>query len=251
MRHIDTRKREAEVLNLVVESYIKEYKPISSGFLCDKFHLPYSTATLRNVMKSLEDKGLLSHVHTSSGRVPTEEGFKYYVEHLDENTLLKEDETSLIPAEYFDLMPDTFSDIEGIFTRTLDALAEISGYTSLMAISGFEEKFLFRGTRFILEQPEFEDIQRLKSFFYALEVRIDEIHHLLFNYLDTKVKILIGEDIGFEEISDCSMIISGLQQHDLSAILAVLGPMRMDYTKSVSAIYSIRQKLEKALRKLL
>ena len=251
MRHIDNRKREAEVLNLVVESYIKEYKPISSGFLCDKFHLPYSTATLRNVMKSLEDKGLLSHVHTSSGRVPTEEGFKYYVEHLDEDIFLKEDTTSLIPLDYFDSMPDNFANIEGVFTRTLDALAEVSGYTSLMAISGFEEKFLFRGTRFILEQPEFEDIQRLKSFFYTLEVRIEEIHQLLFSYLDSKVKILIGEDIGFEEISDCSMIISGLHQQDLSAILAVLGPMRMDYVKAVSAIYSIRQKLGETLKKLL
>jgi transcriptional regulator of heat shock response len=250
MRQIDTKKRENQILDLVVASHIKESKPISSSYLCQKHHLSYSAATVRNIMESLEKKGLLSHVHTSSGRVPTQEGFKRYVEHLREEEILGPNLPSLVGEMEVRLDVEENCDLGSLFNRTLDLLAEMSGYTSLVAISGYEERFFFRGTRFILNQPEFESISRLRSLFYALEVRINELQELLFNYLlDEEINILIGDDIGFEEISDCSLVISGVHRQDLAASLALLGPMRMDYVRAASTLYSIKKKLEQILRR--
>lgn len=234
---VDTRERELEILNLVVEAYIKETKPISSTHLCQKYKLPYSSATIRNVMETLEKKGFLSHIHTSSGRVPTTKGFKQYVECLKKEEIVKNYPVELEPY-------NTIQDNSQIITNALDTLAIKSGYASFLAISGKDHKLFFRGARFILEQPEFEDMKRLKNVFYALEVKLNQIEELLLNYFDEQVKILVGDEIGFDEISDCSLVVSGSGKAKVSYSLALLGPMRMDYIRAVSCLQSIKCQLE-------
>jgi transcriptional regulator of heat shock response len=234
---VDTRGRESEILNLVIETYIKESKPISSTHLCEKYNLPYSSATIRNVMETLEKKGFLSHIHTSSGRVPTTKGFKQYVECLKKEEMVK---NYPIELELY----STISDSSQVINSALDVLALKSGYASFLAVSGEGHKLFFRGARFILEQPEFEDMRRLKSVFYALEVRLNQIQELMLNYFDEQVKILVGDEIGFDEISDCSLVVSGSGEKKVSYSLALLGPMRMDYVRAVSCLQSIKYQLE-------
>ncbi len=249
MRYVDSKKREDDILDLLVTSYIKESHPISSSYLCDNYHLPYSSATIRNVMESLEKKGFLSHIHTSSGRIPTKLGFKYYVEHLiEKGEFLKEDEETVEELVEFDTYNTT---IEDVFNKALDILSNISGYISLMGMWGFKEGFFFKGTRFILNQPEFEDINKLKNLFYALEVKIEEIQDLLFKYVDEELGILIGDESGFEEISECSLLVSGFKKERLALALGLLGPMRMDYIRSIHSLYFIRHSLENIIEKLI
>ncbi|MFH1768423.1 MAG: hypothetical protein ABH858_04610 [Candidatus Omnitrophota bacterium] len=247
MRCLDVRKREDEILDLLVDSYIKKSHPISSSSLCQEYNLPYSSATIRNVLESLEKKGFLSHPHTSSGRVPTKDGFKHYVESLskDKESLLKE---TLI-EDLFDI--DSIGDFQDILDRVLTGLSNISGYISLIGIWGEREGFFFKGARYILDQPEFEDIIKLRNLFYALEVKIDELQDLLFQCIDEELKIFIGDDIGFEEISDCSLLMSGFKEKDFSLTLALLGPMRMNYTKACESLYSIKCGLENTVKRLL
>lgn len=238
VKFVDTRERGEELLELVVDSYIKESKPISSNYLCEKYNLQYSPATVRNILLSLEQQGLLFHVHTSSGRVPTKEGFKRYVEHLKPEDIEKDTMAGLQVYE------EHSHNLDEVIERTLEALARFSGYTSLLAISGQDEKLFYKGMRFILEQPEFEDITCLRDIFNALEVRINELRDILFNCIDEKIQILIGDDIGFDEISNCSLIVSGLREKTLEVALAVLGPMRMNYLRAASCMYSIRNQLK-------
>jgi len=73
-------ERQKDILKEIVEGYIKEAKPIGSKHLCDKFNC--SSATIRNEMASLEKLGYIEKNHISSGRIPSELGYKYYVEHL-------------------------------------------------------------------------------------------------------------------------------------------------------------------------
>ncbi len=73
-------KRQNEILKLIVEHYIEQAKPVSSNQLCKI--LRCSSATIRNEMADLEMQGLLEKTHTSSGRVPSEDGYRYYVDHL-------------------------------------------------------------------------------------------------------------------------------------------------------------------------
>ena len=75
-------EREREILQLVVESYTDGAQPIGSRFLAKRHALPYSPATIRNVMMDLEDRGLLQQPHTSAGRVPTDAAYRYYLDQL-------------------------------------------------------------------------------------------------------------------------------------------------------------------------
>ena len=72
--------RQEELLKLIVESYIKTARPVGSNALCDALNV--SSATIRNEMSILEDEGLLEKTHTSSGRIPSEKGYRYYVDHI-------------------------------------------------------------------------------------------------------------------------------------------------------------------------
>lgn len=240
VKTVNTRERESEILNLLVEAYIKETKPISSQRLCEKYKLPYSSATVRHILETLEKKGLLSHIHTSSGRVPTTKGFKHYVECLKQEEMKKNYPMQL---RFYKRIADRGQ----IINKALDVLAENSGYASFLAISGENHKLFFRGTRFILEQPEFENIERLKNVFYTLEVRLEQIEELLLNYFDKQTKILVGDEIGFEEISDCSLVVSGSGERKILYSLALLGPIRMDYIRAVSCLNSIKNHLEEVI----
>ena len=73
-------ERQNELLKEIVESYINSVKPVGSKALCKKFKL--SSATIRNEMAELERLGFLEKNHVSSGRIPSEAGYKYYVDHL-------------------------------------------------------------------------------------------------------------------------------------------------------------------------
>jgi len=243
-KNLDTRERETEILNLIVGSYIRESKPISSSHLCQQYHLPYSSATVRNVMENLERKGFLSHIHTSSGRVPTRAGFKYYVEHLKEDEILQDYPITIdIETEMIDS--------NAAINHVLDILAQSSGYTSFLALAGRDEKLFFRGARFIFDQPEFEDMQRLKNIFYALEMKLSQLQALLIHYFNDNVKILVGDEIGFTEVSDCSLVVSGSHDDHFSFTLALLGPMRMDYIKAASCLCATKRQFREVIENYL
>lgn len=75
-------KRQEDLLKAIVENYVKTVKPVGSKSLCQKFHC--SSATIRNEMAVLESLGYIEKNHISSGRIPSELGYKYYVEYLME-----------------------------------------------------------------------------------------------------------------------------------------------------------------------
>ena len=77
---LDERLR--RILTFVVESHVSRAEPVGSQYVRAAYHLSISPATIRNAMQRLEDLGLLGHPHTSAGRVPTESGYRYYVDEL-------------------------------------------------------------------------------------------------------------------------------------------------------------------------
>ena len=87
--------RRDTILKLIVEYFIKNAQPVGSQTLIQEYGLEYSSATIRNEMQSLEELGYLEKTHTSSGRVPSSEGYKYYIEHLRHKDLDEEIKYSL------------------------------------------------------------------------------------------------------------------------------------------------------------
>ncbi len=88
--------REQEVLRYIIQNFIVTASPVASKTLVDRYRLNISSATVRNAMNSLESKGLLDHPHTSSGRIPTEDGYRLYVNSLMQVSVLSKEERQIL-----------------------------------------------------------------------------------------------------------------------------------------------------------
>ena len=88
--------REKSILRYVIHQYILTASPVGSRNISKKYDLGLSPATVRNIMSDLEELGFLDHPHTSAGRVPTDKGYRYYVDSLMPTPKLKRSEKNLI-----------------------------------------------------------------------------------------------------------------------------------------------------------
>ena len=111
--------RERQILHAVVHSYITTAEPVGSRSVVKRFGFDVSAATVRNVMADLEDMGYLQQLHTSSGRVPTDAGYRYYVNHLMKIQELTEAERDQIQREY----EQKLGNVEDVLRHTTHLLA--------------------------------------------------------------------------------------------------------------------------------
>ncbi len=94
-------ERRRYILKLVVQEYIETSVPVASELLTRKYGLSVSSATVRNELAALEDLGYLMHLHTSAGRIPTDVGYRYYVENLMERAPLSSNEQRTIRHQFY------------------------------------------------------------------------------------------------------------------------------------------------------
>ena len=139
-------------MQAIVEEYINTAEPVSSNALISKYGLECSSATIRNEMADLEKKGLLDKMHTSSGRVPSAKGYRYYVDEL-----LKDDNISLEEVKYIsDKLETKVNEIEDLTKITASTISEITHYTTVTIGPKTDEqiikeiKFVLLGSRMIL-----------------------------------------------------------------------------------------------------
>jgi heat-inducible transcriptional repressor len=99
VRNIELTDRESTILRSIIEGYVREAKPVSSSAVVRASSVSLSSATVRNVMRALEEKGLILQPHTSAGRIPTDLGYRYYVDHLVKPARLSSRERNDIASE--------------------------------------------------------------------------------------------------------------------------------------------------------
>jgi heat-inducible transcriptional repressor len=116
------RDKDQKVLNLVVESYVRHGRPVSSGAISQTRRVAASPATLRNIMAKLEDMGYLAQPHTSAGRVPTDRGLRVYVGRLLAQGPLSEERVPLIQEEF----PSRTADLDSLLLQASRLLADSS-----------------------------------------------------------------------------------------------------------------------------
>ena len=119
-------ERESKVLGLVVRSFIETAGPIGSKFLVTKYQVGLSSASIRNTMSNLEDLGYLGHPHTSAGRVPTDLGYRQFVDNLMQPLPLTPKEESLL-RDQLDQMPLEPNTILRECSRLLGKLSNLLG----------------------------------------------------------------------------------------------------------------------------
>ena len=118
--------RQSELLKLIVEDYIKTVKPVSSKALCET--LDCSSATIRSEMSTLEDLGLLEKTHTSSGRVPSEKGYRYYVDNIMKPKELTGDDMLKLQT----IFHNKSLVISDAIAKSMEIVAELTNYTSIV-----------------------------------------------------------------------------------------------------------------------
>ena len=138
------REKDRRILNLIVESYLKTGKPISSGYIAQRSPLSVSSATVRNIMSKLEERGFLSQPHTSAGRVPTDKGLRHYVNSLFDEVIIPEKKIDLL-SENLVLQKADFHSFLNQVSRTLADYSDNLGFVLSPRIS----KINLKHVRFI------------------------------------------------------------------------------------------------------
>lgn len=241
-RKNDVQVRKDQVLAIVVDEYIKSVSPIGSNLIVERYHLDVSPATVRNILAELEEEGFLSHPHTSAGRVPTQRGYRYYVDHLMHEIKLLEEEKTSIEREYRQAMKE----LENLLEKTSEVISDLTHYTSIVSVDGGPNVFC-KGLSFVAGYPEFHNFDRIKNILRMLEGK-ERVLELISRELDRKVDILIGSEMKSEDMDDCSLVISSYKKKNgPSGRIAVLGPTRMDYERVVSTLEYFSELMSKIL----
>jgi transcriptional regulator of heat shock response len=232
VRTVDHQERRDRILGIVVDQYIKTVTPVSSGFIAQNYRLDLSSATIRNILAELEETGHLTHPHTSAGRLPTQQGYRYYVDNLMHEIHLLEEEKARILAEY----KKGVRKLEFLMEKTSEVLSEVTHYTSIISFEGLGSKMICRGTDYVVGYPAAPDLQQIQSILRALEAK-EQILELINRDLEKKTRIYIGHEMACAGIDSCSLAVSPFEKKNGPRVrLAVLGPTRMDYEKVVSTL---------------
>jgi heat-inducible transcriptional repressor len=132
--------RKASILHAVVESYVGTGEPVGSETIAERAGLGVSSATIRNEMAALEEQGYLSHPHTSSGRIPTDVGYRHYVDSLPSPTRLKDAQRRQIAAHF----AEAILDLEEVLKGSVHLLSRLTQYAGLAVPPGPSDEHLVR-----------------------------------------------------------------------------------------------------------
>jgi heat-inducible transcriptional repressor len=337
------RDKDQKVLNLVVESFVRHGRPVSSGSISKARRISASPATLRNIMAKLEKLGYLSQPHTSAGRVPTDKGLRHYVGGLLASKALPEERVPLIQEDF----PQRTSDFDSLLIQACRVLADSSdnlGFVisphifrlpfehlrfvkisdrRVLAIlvtpfhmvltetlespllltqaeldrasqyvnQGFpgrtiltvrdallrdlpkhrmkyedtlsklldllkgsidneegEHRIYLQGTSRLLGKADLLDTGKLRSLFQNFEEKAALVRLLSdFVSLD-RVKVLIGSEVNFPDIEDCSLVLSHYgYSNQVLGTLGIIGPKRIPYERIIPLVDRMAKRVSLAI----
>ena len=131
-------ERKNQILCMAIEEYIKDCAPITSGSVKDKAKLECSTATLRNELNALEAMGYLKQLHTSGGRIPTAQGYRYYVENLLSNASASNGELEEVKK----LISSRTTSLTEIVSGIAKIVSHATSYPTVVMMNGIENLIL-------------------------------------------------------------------------------------------------------------
>ncbi len=331
--------REIAILKAIIQHYLEYGESVGSRTLEKKYNIGVSSATIRNAMSDLEERGLISKTHTSSGRIPTNEGYKLYIDELVQIRDISKDEKDRILQVY----NQKVNQIDMILEETSKLLSKISKYAGIVLepsmieeevkkvelvhindknvfmvivmnnsitktmniqlkvpISEIEVKQMseylnnqIRHSERIFTISDLETMllktgilefgsvinnqtnERNKVFFEGgtnlIENNISDIVKMagrvkllnspqdlrnVFmkfiekeNYKDREVNIVFGEDLGVPELEDLSFVFSVYTIGHSQGIIGVIGPKRMEYSKTVGLVEYVSEEVNKIIKK--
>ena len=203
-----------------------------------------SPATIRNEMADLEAMGFITQPHTSAGRIPTDLGYRFYVDHLMKTRQLTVKEEEVINEG----LKQMHSDVDDALHQTLKVLSQLLEYASIVATLDNKTRVYSSGFSHMLKQPEFSDMNFTRRLMETMEEE-ELMVEMVKEYTTEKgVTIRIGHENKFKEVKDCSVVMSSYEIKNVaSGGLGVIGPTRMSYARTASILETLSRKLEKLM----
>lgn len=234
-------ERQGKILTVIIKEYTETALPVSSGLLIKKYRLPYSSATVRNEMVFLEKRGFLHKPHVSAGRVPSDKGYRYFIDYLMNDRDISK---SYIKQLEVELLKEKAKSAR--LERTTAKL--LSSMSKCLVISGVVNKneYFDFGMHNLLTDPEFSDLDEFSKMTEALDLIDENVDKILAQLEGEETKIFIGKENPIKEIQDFSMIVTPYQlEGGEKGLVALIGPKRMKYGKNKKLMDYVKELIGK------
>lgn len=219
-------ERQELILETIIKEHVATGVPVSSSALVGKYRLDISSATVRHEMAELEEQGYIIQPHTSAGRVPTEQAYKWFISRLKTEEMLNNEVRTLGNLEEKD------------FKKVAKTMAEVSGLAVFWALP--QQNVYYTGLSNLLSRPELIQAQLLSDFSEVID-SLDEIINDYFDNIQSTPAILVGSDGPFGNF--CSTIVVKYSLDDHEGVFGVLGPLRLDYAKNLALVKFVKDNL--------
>lgn len=188
----------------------------------------------------------MTHPHTSAGRVPTDEGYRFYI-----NVLMTKKRLTSAEASFIDKIYELkVKELDGLLFETSAIMSDCTHYASIVYFFDDDaQKTYFQGLRYILEHPEFNDVRKAHMVLEALE-RKEELLLLINRNFSAQTKVYIGKECDSPNMENCSVIVTQYSgRGHRSGRLALIGPKRMAYDKVIPLMDYISEVLTKNMER--
>jgi len=233
--------RQEKILSAIIKEYTTTATPVGSEFLVKQQGLPFSSATIRNEMARLEEAGYIIKPHISAGRVPSDKGYRYFVDNL-----MAERELSVAYQKKLELELLKLKAQNAKLARVTAKL--LSSFSQCLAVSGILERgeFYDFGMSKLLEDPVFSDLDEASKLALALDFIDENLDAVLAQIKTDETKIFIGKENPIKEIQNYSMVVAPYQlKTGERGVVAVIGPKRMRYGRNKKLIDFVKKLLKK------
>src|SRR5438105_3778205 len=213
-------ERKAAILRVVVEEYIETAQPVGSSHVAAVPSLSVSSATVRNEMATLERDGYLVQPHTSAGRIPTDKGYRFFVDSLTEPGPLDPARRQQVKTFF----ARAHGELEQMLQDTSRLLSGLTDYAAVV-VGPSREVATVREVLAILEQQ------------YVVVTMLRDV-------LDRGLSVAIGAEHGVEPLAECSIVVAPYGgEGEPAGTIGVLGPTRMNYPQALAAVAVVSKRL--------
>ena len=275
--------RKLAVLRAIVEDYVATQEPVGSKALVDRHQLGVSPATVRNDMAALEEEGFITQPHTSAGRIPTDKGYRLFVDRLSQVKPLSAAEKRAIAS-----LLEGAIDLDDVVQRSVRLLAQLTRQVAIVQYPTLSRSTVRhvevvpltaarvllvlilstgRVEQRVVELPATLDDERVAvggtanlarfgdGFDLAIRPMLEalEEHVVLLRLLgeatsSSTVTVRIGHEGPYQELATTSVVATGYGPGDEAlATLGIVGPTRMDYPGSMAAVRAVARYVSRIL----
>ncbi|MBE6470122.1 MAG: hypothetical protein E7000_00220 [Coriobacteriaceae bacterium] len=232
--------RRQRVLAALIHEYVAHALPVASRTLVEGYPLGVSSATVRNELSALEEDGYIQQPHTSAGRIPTDHGYRSFVDALLARADIDEDAET---ADAIRALRQSARELDELLDRTSSMLTQLTECLSIVLPARAAYLPLRSiGLSTLMQQPEFRSSLVLVPLLRMIE---DDSLLMYINDAagDDGPVVRIGHENGDESLDNVSVVASHFGSGADAGIIAIIGPTRMDYERAICAVEAARHAL--------